>query len=304
VTAPPGLVDLQVNGHRGVDFASATLELDDVLRAADQLDQAGTEGFLATVVTAPPGVYRRNLPLLARAVEQTPEDSGVLGIHLEGPFLSPEPGYVGAHNPDWILPGQPGLLDELLDLAAGQVRLVTLAAETHRCDDLARLARHRGAAVAVGHSRYTPDDLSRLHDAGATLLTHVGNGLPNELDRHDNPIVAALADDRYTAMVIPDGFHLPPALLKVILRAKTPARVIAVSDASSLTGMAPGEYESFASRVVLEPSGKLHIPSRACLAGSARTLAGCAEHLASLDLLSDDDLARITGGNAREALAG
>ncbi len=303
MTARDGLVDLQVNGHRGVDFSSGLLELDDVLQAADQLAHEGTEGFLATVVTAPPELYRRNLPLLARAVEQTPSGSGVLGIHLEGPFLSAQRGYVGAHRCDWVLPGDGALLAELLDLAGGHVRLVTLAAETSGAADLARLARARQAAVSIGHSRYAPDDLDRLHDAGATLLTHVGNGLPNELHRHVNPIWAALADDRYTAMVIADGFHLPGALLKVVLRAKTPARVIAVSDATALTGLPPGEYESFGNRVVLEASGKLHMPARACLAGSACTLADCADHLAGLSLLSDDELMAVASGNARRAIA-
>ena len=293
----PGFVDLQVNGHLGGDFGDLTLTAESFARACRELLGKGTAAFLPTISTSPPEVYEQNLPILADAIESAEFRGRVLGVHLEGPFLSPAPGARGAHNPDWMRPGDLDVLKHLLDLARGHVRMLTIAPEAERAEQLARYAADRGIAVAVGHTLAGPDDLRRMIDAGATCFTHLGNGLPNLIHRHHNPIWAALAEDALSITIITDGHHLPPEAIKTMVRAKGVERTIVISDASHLAGMPPGRYSTIDNEVVLEPSGKLHNPAKQCLVGSSATMIQCMNHLASLGLLGLDELSAVGFAN-------
>ena len=221
----------------------------------------------------------------------------LLGFHLEGPFISPEPGAVGAHNPAYVSAPDVALLEQLLDWANGRVRLLTLAAELPGAEDVARCAVERGITVSIGHSLFTTTDLDRMADAGATALTHLGNGLPNVLPRHDNPLWVGLAHDAYTAMFITDGHHLPAPVLKTAVRAKGADRFIVVSDASPVAGLPPGRYHVLDNDAILEPSGRFHNPEKQCLVGSSATMAQCMAHLASLDVFSEAELKQVGWGN-------
>ena len=295
--AIPGFVDLQVNGHMGCDFNGLDLTAEGLAHACRQLLAGGTAAFLPTLGTSPTEVYERNLPMIAAAVENDEFRGRLLGLHIEGPFLSPEPGARGAHNPEWMRPGDLGLLKRMLGWAGGHVRLLTLAPEAAGAEKLARYAADRGITVSVGHTLATPDDLRRMVDAGATAFTHLGNGLPNLIHRHHNPIWAALANDDLTVMLITDGHHLPPEAIKTMIRAKGVAKVVVVSDASHLAGMPPGRYSTADNEIVLEPSGKLHNPAKECLVGSSATMMQCMNHLASLGLLTADELLAVGFGN-------
>jgi N-acetylglucosamine-6-phosphate deacetylase len=145
-------------------------------------------------------------------------------------------------------------------------------------------------------------DLQRLVDAGARALTHLGNGVPAVIPRHENPVWAGLANDQLTAMIITDGHHLPPSVIKAIIRTKTPARCILVSDASPIAGLSPGTYETLGQRVVLDPSGRLYNPKGNHLVGSSATLVQCTKHLATIDLTTSDDLITMTYHNALKLL--
>ena len=133
--------------------------------------------------------------------------------------------------------------------------------------------------------------------AGDTALTHLGNGMPNQVHRHHNPLWAGLGADELTAMIIADGHHLPPSVLKAIIRTKGADRVVVVSDAAPLAGMPPGRYTTLGNDVVLEESGLLHNPEKGCLVGSSATMLNCMNHLASLDLLAENDLIRAGFSN-------
>jgi len=291
--ALPGFVDLQVNGFGGVDFSSPDLTQESFLRACRALFASGTAAFLPTVITSPAQTYRRNLPLIAAAM-QLPELRGRLpGMHIEGPFISPQPGAVGAHNPDWVLPPSIEFFEKLREWAGGTVRLLTIAADQPGAAELARHAAIRGVRVSLGHHLATDSDLRRLADAGACALTHLGNGLPNTLPRLANPIWAGLAEDSLTAMIIADGHHLPRAALTAIVRTKGAGRLIVVSDAAPLAGLPPGLYHTLGNEAVLEPSGLLHNPAKGCLVGSSATIMQCMNHLASLKLLTPAELIRV-----------
>lgn len=293
----PGLIDLQVNGYKGVDFSGAHLTENDAVQACHGMLRAGTTAFLITVITSPTEVYRRNLPILARVIAREEFQGRLLGIHLEGPFLNPEEGARGAHNASWMRTPEAGYLDQLIAWAEGNVKLLTLAADLDGAADLARYATQTGVAVSLGHQRANEHDLRRLVEAGATALTHLGNGMPAMVPRHDNAIWVGLANDDLYATIIADGHHLPPALLKTMIRAKGVNRCILISDASSLSGLPPGRYQCMGTEVVLNAMGRLYDPATGYMTGSSATLSECVNFLASLNLVTPEELAVMVFDN-------
>lgn len=286
----PGLVDLQVNGYKGVDFSDVHLTPDDFERACRGVFNAGTTAFLATVVTSPIEVYKHNLPIITAALQRDEFKGRLLGIHIEGPFISPKDGARGAHDSRWIVRPDVRFLEQIIDWADDTVKLITIAAELDGAEDLARYAADRSVAVSLGHQMAGEEDLRRLVRAGAVSLTHLGNGVPLLLNRHENPVWAGLANDDLVAMVIADGHHLPASLLKTIIRTKGADRCVLVSDATFPAGFKAGRYHVLGHDVVLEDSGRLYDPETGYLAGSSAMMLECMNHLASLDLVDTDEL--------------
>ena len=289
----PGFVDLQVNGFVGIEFGDRTLTRAGIEKAFRAVLARGTAAFLPTLTTNLPETYRRNIPLVVEVMRSEEFKGRVLGLHLEGPFISSQPGAVGAHDPAYVCPPDVAMLEELLDLGEGQVRLLTVAAEVPGVESLIRFARSRGVTVSIGHSLFSSADLMRAHAAGARALTHLGNGLPNRLPRHPNPIWDGLAHDGFTAMIIADGHHLPASVVKTMARAKGAARLIVVSDCVSVAGLPPGEYDVLGNHAVLEPSGRFYNPEKQCLVGSSATMTACMNFLASLNVFGLDDLVTV-----------
>ena len=285
-----GFVDIQVNGYQGISFTDPSLTLDDCCNCCrSYLAASGCAAFCPTVVTASDATYRHCLPVVAAAC-MLPEFKGrLLGIHLEGPFIATGGG-LGAHPVDCVRSPDPVYFDELQTFAKGRVVLLTLSAEA---DGASRLTRHvvaRGVKVALGHHMATAESIAACTEAGATLLTHLGNGVQTSLDRHHNPIIAGLAQDGLSASLITDSFHLPPDLIKVALRAKGLDRCIVVSDIGAMAGCEPGDYTKHGELLRLEASGKMWMPDRGVLAGSASHMLQCCTHLHSLGLLSLEEL--------------
>jgi N-acetylglucosamine-6-phosphate deacetylase len=281
----PGLVDLQVNGYKGVDFSGGDLTEESFSQACRDMLATGATAFLPTLITSPAEIYERNLPLISRILDTEEFRGRVLGIHLEGPFISREDGARGAHTAEWVRDPDPAHLDGLIRLADGKIRLLTIAADQKGAEELSRHATSRGVAVSLGHHMANEADLARLVAVGAKALTHLGNAVPAMLPRHENPIWAGLANDRLDAAIIADGHHLPRSILQTILRAKGPEHCIVISDASPLAGLPAGEYWSMGARVRLEANGRLYNPATGYMAGSSVTLLDCANHLASLGLV-------------------
>ncbi len=290
----PGFIDLQVNGFVGVDFSSESLTEDGFIHAGHALIARGTAAFLPTLITSGEERLRRNLNIIANALKKDARLARhVLGLHLEGPFISKEPGAVGAHAPACVHVPDTAYFDRLFDISQGALRLLTIAAEAPEADQLAARAVSRGVAVSCGHQLASPEDLARLAEAGATALTHLGNGMPNLVHRHNNTLLAGLAEERLKVMFIPDGHHLPRHVLKVFACAAGPDRLIATSDAAPAVGMPPGVYEVLGNKAVLEPDGLFHNPEKECLVGSSATMLECMNVLHGLRLFSLEDLLRI-----------
>ncbi len=289
----PGFVDMQVNGFLGVDYSAADLTLDKVLMTAREMYKRGTAGFLATVITSSDEIYAKNLGIIAEAMQDAEIGHVILGIHAEGPFLSDQPGAVGAHNPKFVKKPSIEFFDKMLAWSHNTIRVLTVAAENEGAAELTKYAVAKGVIVSLGHHLATFDDIHRCAEAGASWLTHLGNGVPNSVDRHRNPIWAGLAEDGVMAGLITDGHHLPPPVVKVMIRAKGVDNVIFVSDASPIAGMPPGRYETLGNFAILEPNGLLHNPEKKCLVGSSATILQCANVVASLRVFSPEDIVKM-----------
>lgn len=287
-------VDLQVNGLMGIDFSKPGLTLDAVRRVTKDLIAKGTVAYCPTVITSAMETYRENLAVLAKAMDEPDLRGHILGLHLEGPFISAELGARGAHQQEFIREPSIDDFDRLQEWADGKAIILTVAPEQPGSSDLIRHARSRDVVVSLGHHHATDDALASAVAAGARCSTHLGNGIPNVLHRHQNPIWWQLACDKLWGTFITDGHHLPPAFIKVALRAKTIDRFIVVSDASPLAGLPVGSYECFGKTLEIEPSGRIWCEESQGLGGSHSTMLECMNYLASLKLLDEEELWRVS----------
>ncbi|QJD87728.1 N-acetylglucosamine-6-phosphate deacetylase [Cohnella herbarum] len=269
-----GWIDLQVNGIAGYDFNGRQATLEDVEGVTRALHGKGVAAYLPTVITGEFERMRSGLSTIAQACRsgKFAADS-IVGIHVEGPYLSGEDGCRGAHpreqvrDPDW---------NEFLrfqDAAEGRIKMVTLAPERAGAIPFIEKLVAEGVVVAIGHTMASGEQIADAVRAGATLSTHLGNGSQTLLPRHPNYIWHQLAEDRLWATFIPDGHHLAPPVLKAMLRAKLD-KAILVSDCVKFGGMKSGRYESLIGAYVeLREDGRLcTVENPDILAGSAYTL--------------------------------
>jgi N-acetylglucosamine-6-phosphate deacetylase len=233
----PGLIDLQINGYGGVDFVSASDA--DWLRALDAIATTGVTSVLPTFITAPVDLLCRALASIAtRPISSTGARS--LGVHLEGPFLSPVK--LGAHNPEHRIDPTADTVASLLEAAAGSLRMVTLAPEIPGGMAAVEHLRSHGVLVSIGHSDATDQQVSAAAEAGASLVTHLFNAQRSITSRDAGVSGHALADDRFTCGIIVDQHHVAADAVRIAFAA-APGRIALVTDAVAAAGMPDGEYE-------------------------------------------------------------
>jgi N-acetylglucosamine-6-phosphate deacetylase len=267
----PGLIDLQVNGYKGMDVNAPLFDTRDIRRLTASLWETGVTTFYPTVITNSEEVITRSLRILARACrEDVMVDTSVGGIHLEGPFVSPEDGPRGAHDRKWVRPPDWEAFCRWQEAAEGRIRLITLSPEWPDSSRFIERCVTSGVKVAIGHTAATPEQIREAVAAGATWSTHWGNGAHVMLPRHPNYLWEQLAADELWTSFIADGHHLPDAVIRVILRVKGEKAVL-VSDVVALGGMPPGQYQTpVGGEVVLAPDNRLHLAhDERLLAGSA-----------------------------------
>jgi N-acetylglucosamine-6-phosphate deacetylase len=230
VVLVPGFVDLQVNGAGAVDFAAAGIAT--ATSALVEMARHGVTACLPTIVSRPLGTYDAPLDVIA-ALRDAPATGAVaLGVHLEGPFLGGRP---GAHDRASLRAADVDWLAALLDARPGLVRLVTLAPEADPAFLATRLLCDRGVVVSIGHSAASYDDVIACADAGATMATHVFDGM--EPLHHREPGVVGAALDRLVPSVIADLVHVHPATLRLVTRATE--RAVLVTDQIGGSGLEP-----------------------------------------------------------------
>lgn len=297
----PGYIDLQVNGLKGVDYSAEDLCVESFVASCEGLQAEGTTGFLPTVVTCREETAYNNLKTMSSALKYDLPRSMVIGFHLEGPFISGEDGARGVHDKRFVQPPGHAWLDKMQEACGGMVKMVTIASELPGADGFIRSASRQGVIVSLGHQLADAAQIRAAADAGALSLTHLGNGLPRMIHRFDNPLWPSLADDRLAAMIIPDGHHLTPDMIKVFLRAKGIDRLVAVSDASPLALMPPGVYEAFGRKMEVA-NERIFDPQTGYLAGSWSTLRQCVQFMKSLDFLDDNSIELMVHHNPLKLL--
>ena len=302
----PGLVDLQVNGYGGVDLAEA--DPDGWARVAAGMATAGVTSFLATFTTAPLDALVAAMGRARAALAPSGTGARLLGVHLEGPFLSPA--RKGAHDPAAMLDPSPAAVDRLVDAGRGVLVLMTLAPE--RPGAVAAVTRlvRAGVVGSVGHSDAYAAEVAAAADAGARMVTHLFNAQRGLGHREPGVAGQALADPRLTLALIADLQHVHPAICRVVLAAAG-GRVVLISDATAAAGMPPGRYRLGGVAVEVSDQG---LPRRddGTIAGSTLRLDQAVANVAGLgygladavaaatrvpaDLIGRDDLGRIAPG--------
>ncbi|MGR3660637.1 MAG: N-acetylglucosamine-6-phosphate deacetylase [Paracoccaceae bacterium] len=270
----PGFVDLQVNGFNGFDLNSGILEPETVEGLSEALCRNGVSTYLPTLITTCVDNFCQRLAAIKLSVETLPKSkSMVAGIHVEGPSVSPLDGPRGAHPKKHVRPPSVDEYKQWQEAADGLVKLITLAPEISGTEEFIKYVTSDGVRVALGHSDATEQDIKMAVDAGATLATHLGNGIAATIPRHPNAIWAQLAEDRMSASFIADGHHLPRSALISMIRAKGIERSILVSDSVVFAGMEPGKYtSSIGGDVEVSESGCVSIAGTPYLAGSGASL--------------------------------
>jgi N-acetylglucosamine-6-phosphate deacetylase len=296
--------DLQVNGYGGFDFNRDDLTGEQLREACERLEANGVGGFLATIITEQIDVMARRLGALARFRAQDEVIRRVLaGVHIEGPFISDIPGYVGAHPKDAVTPANEEDMERLLDAAEGLTRGVTLAPERDPGQRVTRMLSDRGVTVSAGHCDPTLDDLKAGIDAGLGMFTHLGNGCPLQMHRHDNIIQRALSlHEHLTLCFVADGVHVPLIALGNYLRAGGVDRCAVVTDAIAPAGLGPGRYTL--GRWELDIGADLvgRAPDGSHLVGSAVTMPDAWRNLTEGLGLSESEARALTCENPRRAV--
>jgi N-acetylglucosamine-6-phosphate deacetylase len=295
---------LQVNGYAGVDFNGDSLAADELQAACEAMRADGVAQFLATIITDDIEVMVARAQRIVNATAAGElASSMVAGIQYDGPFISRESGYVGAHPPQATRAATIDAAAKLLDAGAGLVRLVTLAPEQDVDGDVTKWLARQGVVVSAGHCNPSLEQLERSIDAGLSMFTHLGNGCPLLMHRHDNIVqrVLCLADKLWICFIA-DGVHIPFVALQNYLRLVGPERTIIVSDAISAAGKGPGLYTLAGHQVVVDEQLATWAADRSHLVGSACTLRQMAENLRTKLSLSDEVIRQLTAVNPRVAL--
>lgn len=259
----PGFVDVHVHGGGGADLGTARPE--DVAAATSLHRAHGTTTMLASLVTAEPATLETAVAALADLV-----DDGLLaGIHLEGPWLSPE--RAGAHDPRLLRAPDQVELGRLLSAGRGTVRVVTLAPELPGGLLAVRRIVAEGAVAAVGHTAADHDTTVRAVEAGARLATHLWNAMPPLHHREPGPVAALLAAEEVAVELVLDGVHLHPAAAALAARRAGSRRTVLVTDAIAAAGAPEGRYR-LGGQDVTVTGGEAHLSGTDVIAGSTLTM--------------------------------
>jgi len=269
----PGFLDMQVNGFMGGDYSLEDLSEEHVKKIVHHLNCSGTTQHVPTIISSPRERIIRNLKVISKAIQNSEDIArSILGIHIEGPFISPADGPRGAHNAAYVRPPDLNEFKEWQEAAEGRITIVTLAPEWEGALEFIEAITSMGVKAAIGHTAAPPDRIRAAVEAGARLSTHLGNASHPVIPRLKNYLWEQLAEDRLMAGIICDGFHLPKSVVQVFARTKGPDRLILVSDAAYLGGLKPGLYQWNNVEVQVFEDGHLGLSGTESLAGAAHLL--------------------------------
>ncbi|BAS27138.1 N-acetylglucosamine-6-phosphate deacetylase [Limnochorda pilosa] len=263
----PGFVDIHVHGGGGADVMDASPGA--LRQIARTHARHGTVALLATTVSAPYEHVRRVMEAVQETSDGLDEGSEILGVHLEGPHLSPR--RAGAQNPEYLTPPDPRELEALMERFPGLLAMVTLAPELDGASELIELLHRSGVVPAVGHSDATYEQAVEAFQHGAQHAVHTFNGM-NPLHHRAPGVPGAVITTRpVTAELIADGFHVHPGVARLLWQVKGPDRLVLVTDAMRATDLPDGRYELGGLEVEVH-AGAARLAGSETLAGSTLTL--------------------------------
>lgn len=298
-----GLFDMQVNGYRGIDYSDNALDSGQIRNLVKTLASLGTTKHVPTIITNTKELICRNLRIIADAVHSDPLiRQSIPAIHVEGPFISKEDGPRGAHDKAFVRDASIQELDSWQESAGSLLKLITIAPEVDNAVEFTKEAVSRGIRIAIGHANPTDEQIDAVIEAGATISTHLGNGSHALLPRLRNHIWKQAADDRLSAGVIADGFHLPHSAIRIFHRTKGIEKLILVSDVALLGGKKPGQYKWGNIDVEVFSDGHLGLPGTSFLAGAGHLLDRDIKVFMDATGLSLNQVMRAATTNPAEAL--
>lgn len=264
-------IDLQINGAFNTDFNAPDLTIDAFRACIERLAKVGVNSILPTIITDDLSTMCSRIDRIVSFLDAEPElEKFVAGIHVEGPFISPAPGFRGTHPVEFIRPASEDDCNRILEAGNGRVRLMTLAPEMDEQSRVIQLLDRAHVLVFAGHTDASFDTLKRAIDSGLRGFTHLGNGCVKTVDRHDNIVHRVLAlRDHLAITLIADGIHVPDWLLKSWIEIIGTKRAIVVSDAISAAGMPPGEYSIGGQKAIVHADGRTSSSTHGYLVGSA-----------------------------------
>lgn len=296
-----GFIDLQLNGYGGIDFNDAATTTEQIAELTGRVWRTGLTSFCPTIITESAEHISKCLSNIIRAADESPEFArAFIGVHLEGPFISPEDGPRGAHPRQHVCPPSWDKFQRWQDAAGGHIRLLTISPEWPESLEFIERVAASGVIVAIGHTAATPLQIADAARAGARMSTHLGNGSHAKIDRHPNYIWEQLANDDLWASFIVDGHHLPPSVVKCFLRSKGLSRSVLVTDAIAAAGCPPGRYKLGNVEAEVTESGRVCLPGTPYLAGSALEMHDAIGKTVAFSDATLDEALRMAAANPAE----
>ncbi|KIL43460.1 N-acetylglucosamine-6-phosphate deacetylase [Jeotgalibacillus alimentarius] len=292
----PGFIDPHIHGAAGADVMDATPEALQVM--ADALVKEGVTSFLATTMTQTEGGVMKALRNTAEFMSRQTSGAEVLGVHLEGPFLSPEK--AGAQDPTLMITPDIKLFQAFQEACGETIKVVTAAPERENGFHFTKEVSDSGVTVSVGHSGATYDELKQAIDAGAGQVTHLYNQMSPFHHRDPGVAGGALLERGLKAEIIADFVHSHPEAVRLAWNEKGADGLMLITDAMRAKGLSDGTYDLGGQQVTVE--GTEARLADGTLAGSVLTMEHAVKNMMSITDITIDGLAKITSGNAAHQL--
>ncbi|GLX69575.1 N-acetylglucosamine-6-phosphate deacetylase [Paenibacillus glycanilyticus] len=293
----PGFIDVHVHGGFGGDFMDANQESYDTITQFHA--SQGTTGMLATTVTASREAIEAVFQATSSYVQQAMPYAALLGVHLEGPFISPK--WMGAQNPAFQTPPRLDWLKDWTTRYPGILKLLTLAPENEGAIDAIKWLSGQNVIVACGHTDATYEVMAQAADAGLTHAVHTYNAMRPLHHREPGTVGAVLTDDRIYAELIADGHHVHPGAIRLLARSKPADKLILITDAMSAAGRPDGLYDLGGLPVTVQ--GGVARLAEGNLAGSSLTMINAFRYMLEHSGLSVTDISRYASANPAKQLA-
>lgn len=296
----PGFVDIHTHGAVGYDVMDGNPE--GIVKMAEFLASHGVTSFLPTTTTLDIESTLKAISAVEEAVALNKNGAKIIGIHLEGPFINPK--HKGAQNEKYIIEPTKELLEILTQ--SRLVKLVTIAPEISGAISAIKFMRDRGIFISLGHSDATYEDTVKAIMAGATLVTHLFNGMRPFHHREPGIIGAGIVEDSLKCQIIADGIHIHFSAIRLVYKAKGYKSIVLISDSMSATGLSDGDYELGGLKVTVRSGAPRLEDGR--LAGSTLTLDNAIKNMVNKVLVplpfAVEMASRVPAKSIGEALIG